>query len=204
MLPVGHRSDSLAFVAPLSALAVTGPTLRVFRCPPLMRCASICVLHELGCAFRAPLAAPDQPSLIRLSWDCPRGCLASDIPPARPLHVSPHRSAPRRSAESCHTPRPVPPSWFDHLDGLLRTCVHGCVAIQSRTRFAVFPDHLDGSASKPASPSTPNPTRAASHLRTVRWVHPHSATHPSKNSPRQQPYRITAADALVPLQMRAA
>jgi hypothetical protein len=35
-------------------------------------------------------------------------------------------------------PDQVPPSWFDHLDGLLRTQGPGCIAIRCRTRFTAF------------------------------------------------------------------
>jgi hypothetical protein len=71
------------------------------------------------------------------------GCLASDCPCVRPLPVDfpyrPKAAGPSAFGQAdANPPDQVPPPWFDHLDGLLRTQGPGCIAIRCRTRFAAF------------------------------------------------------------------
>jgi len=70
------------------------------------------------------------------------GCLASDCPYVRPLptsHTPPESGGfPAFGLMGASPPDQVPPSWFDHLDGLLRTQGPGYIATRCRTRFTAF------------------------------------------------------------------
>jgi hypothetical protein len=103
------------------------------------------------------------------------------IPPARPL---PGAEAPFG---------PTPPSADSrsalvvshHLDGFLRTRVTGLLHPATSQGFAAFP-----AVRLPVPPES-----SAVH----RVLSPRRVSHPSKSSPHQQPYYITAAVAFLPL-----
>jgi len=73
-----------------------------------------------------------------------------------------------------------------HLDGLLRTTGLGFVAPRSQTGFVTF--HSAFSARAPAETDSQGLTPHS----------PQRGSHPSKNSPRRQPYHVTVAVALLP------
>jgi hypothetical protein len=112
-----------------------------------------------------------------------RVCPAADMPTARPLPddvaaiVRPsHRQVTRsRSARGLS-----PLRRFTPCRGL------GFVAPQNRPGFIAFRDG--------------HPTRPRPKPQAVEMFHPSAqcGSHPPKNSPRQQPYRVTAAVALLP------
>ena len=138
------------------------------------------------------LASPSERSRKRwkrLSADPPLMgfvvCPAADMPRARPL-----REAEASVGPTVPPASHVPPSWFrttstvcsaQRVAGLLHPA-----ASQGFAAFRVLPP--------PASPESDRGGRGQS---------PRRGSHPSKSSPRQQPYRITAAVALLPFPFTA-
>ena len=138
------------------------------------------------------LASPSERSRKRwkrLSADPPLMgfvvCPAADMPRARPL-----REAEASVGPTVPPASHVPPSWFrttstvcsaQRVAGLLHPA-----ASQGFAAFRVLPP--------PASPESDRGGRGQS---------PRRGSHPSKSSPRQQPYRITAAVAFVLLPFTA-
>jgi len=147
---------------------------------------------------------------------CLRLPLRSSTPSGVPKPPEGGRSVCSRSC-GCHSTWQVPPPWFDHLDGLLRTQGPGYIAIRCRTRFATFRvddtpvlhltcpyeqariDQFTIADVSAFPPETPIASYPGLDCRS-----PQRSSHPSKNSPRQQLYRITAAAAIVPLPSVAA
>jgi hypothetical protein len=115
-------------------------------------------------------------------------------PLRRHLHTRVHSHPIRRSGFGHRLPHRQSRSALvvsHHLDGLLREQAVSLLHLTTGKRFAAFPPlrppNLDARASTPGS------------LRGF----PAAQSHPSKNSPRQQPYRVTAAVALLTLQLPA-
>ena len=109
--------------------------------------------------------------------------------PLRPLHryttPSVHSQSPKTpSAGPYQGPSPVPPSRFlTALTACSTRVLQACCILLPTVRFAAFP---------PRNASSPGGGLCPARLSR-------DASHPSKNSPRQQPYRVTAASALLPL-----
>jgi hypothetical protein len=115
-----------------------------------------------------------------LSWD-------SSV--ALPLVYLPrvHSQEPRLPSDRrCQAPIHVPPSWF-------RTT--SMVFSARELRVCCTPQPAKGSSRfmRAASPLHPKVAQFAG------CISPRRGSHPSKTSPRQQPYRITAAVAFLPL-----
>jgi hypothetical protein len=122
------------------------------------------------------------PSSVRLSGSARSEDL--DTPPTATVHSRTTAEAIAPRAGAAKPPAHVPPSWFFHLDGFLRSqgpgilqpgAGHGVRCV--RTRGHVDPDEPD-----PGEPWTPTAARCS--LRRF--------------DPRRQPCRITAASALLP------
>jgi hypothetical protein len=138
-------------------------------------------------SFRALIAPAGTPRSFRgsreilLSWDCP---LAAPLPFDLQRVYSREPRLP--SAWRVHPPGPVPPSWFLTTSTVssalgLRVCCTPLPAV----RFDAFPAS--------GIPSAPEGGPGwSSHF-------PRRGSYPSKSSPHQQPYRITAAVAFLPL-----
>jgi hypothetical protein len=115
-----------------------------------------------------------------LSWDS-----SVALPPAYLPRV--HSQEPRLPSDRrCQTPVHVPPSWF-------RTTSTACSALELRVCCTPQPAKGSPRFVLAASPCRPKTTRFDGLLS------PRRGSHPSKSSPRQQPYRITAAVAFLPL-----
>ena len=98
-----------------------------------------------------------------------------------------HSQEPRLpSGRRCQAPTHVPPSWF-------RTTTTVSSALKSRV--CCTPQPAKGSLRFALAASPLHPKAA----RLVGVRSPQRGSHPSKTSPRQQPYRITAAVAFLPL-----
>ena len=138
------------------------------------------------------MVAPDLPSTLPKKSGClsaslgihPRVCPPSDIPDARPLHGN--IAAPDRQVAATR-PACSARVVLHHLDGLLRTPGFGFVAPRCQNGFAAFQSCAINHQPRP------KPAPAAGQ-----HPPPRNAVHPSKSSPRQQPYRITAAVPLLP------
>ncbi len=102
-----------------------------------------------------------------------------------PVH-SPMTLPPPFGPDTVKCPSHVPSVVSLHLDGLLRADASGLLHPKADRGSLHFAMHT------PSAIGRNQPPMAAKH---------HSAqcgSHPSKNSPRQQPYRVTAAVALLP------
>jgi hypothetical protein len=115
-----------------------------------------------------------------LSWDS-----SVALPPAYLPRV--HSQEPKLpSGRRCHTPARVPPSWF-------RTT--STVYSARKLRVCCTPQPVLGSPRFVLVGSLPRPKA----MQFAGLLSPRRGSHPSKTSPRQQPYRITAAVAFLPL-----
>jgi hypothetical protein len=183
------RSDcgSLAFAATLLTFARHRVGLQgsIASRSPKFACLSIGgVPLGLGATFQAPAIARDRPSPICLSWNSSSWCAH---PPACPPSVhSPMASPPPFGPE-------VPPSESrsvlvvsHHLDGFLRSAAPGLLHPGTGLGSRRFPTSHPRDPSQSRDPSEPGRS-------------PQRLSHPSKNSPHPQPYRVTAAVALLPL-----
>jgi len=172
----------LAFTASLMAFLPSpagppGSSPRV-RLPPPKRWKD--GPHELVLSFRA-LAKALEPSCVGSSSHGIRVHPPTGIPQARPLPGAEAPFGPTLPhADSCSTL-----VVSHHLDGLLRARVTGLLHPATGQGFAAF--HACRPAGSPESDSI------------GRDQFPRRGSHPSKTSPRQQPFRITAAVAFLPL-----
>jgi hypothetical protein len=205
-VPVGHcgvssnerGSGSLAFPAPSSVLAVAGRTLEVFPSPPLSTgplrrecCAPAPAegsLVTFGLSFRALAALPE---LLAASEEASSSSSRGIRSRAAPLSLDLLRVHSRKpelpSVRSCQGPGSRSALVVSHhLDGLLRAGAAGLLhpAVDSGVRCVSG----SGSQELPREVALERPSPS-----------PHRESHPSKSSPHQQPYRITAAVALLPL-----
>lgn len=131
-----------------------------------------------------------------LSWTVAGPPLVKFVLVVPHFRYIPQRPLPKVVADSLRRTSATRSSWSarvvsHHLDGLLRIRGFECIATRYRMRFALFPDPLTTSASP--GPEGPKFTDVP---RTCRFP---QRTHPPKNFPRQQPFRITAAIPLLPL-----
>lgn len=117
-----------------------------------------------------PIAGiPPRPQLAHtahLSWGSSFFCLASGYPRPtvssgsreRPLPARSEapRVEPRRSpsASDCQVAGPVPPSWFVHLGGFLRSAGLGDIAPRCQTRFVAFPPARPAPSARPVTEAT--------------------------------------------------
>jgi hypothetical protein len=110
-------------------------------------------------------------------------------PPRRHLLARVHSRRLRRSAFGCRIPTRQSRSAHmvsHHLDGFLREQAVSLLHLTASLRFAPFPLPRPLPDAKASSP-------------VIFGGFPAARSHPSKNSPRPQPYRVTAAVALLTL-----
>jgi len=203
-VPVGHcvffcvsrGSGSLAFPAPSSTLAVAGRALEVFpgsRLRQVSRAARVqCVRpgdvgpRGLSPLLQSALVSAGTPRNLRrgleflLSWDSPAFFPSAVRPSACPLPEAEASFGPTVPTADSRSVLVV----SHHLDGFLHAGAAGLLhpAASSGVRRVSRPG-FQITRECPASPSRS----------------PRRGSYPSKSSPHQQPYRITAAVALVPL-----
>jgi hypothetical protein len=185
----------LAFPAPSSALAVADRTLEVFPSSRLRLASRAAQVHRVRPDDVGPRGLRLSFRALRLCWNSSQPPKRSRVPPLvgfaafRPSAVRPS-ACPLPEAEASFGPT-VPAAdsrsvhvVSHHLDGFLHAGAAGLlhpaaslgVRRVSRSGFPV-------TRGCPASPSRS----------------PRRGSYPSKSSPHQQPYRITAAVALLPL-----
>jgi len=172
----------LAFPAPSTALTpFQSRTLEVFRPPAgrsidLIGCPTLLVLvspSELTVSKRVPKHLP----LVGFVRVRP----STDTPSSRPLPVDRDRPSGIRSHPDAH----VPPSWFLTTSAVFSaTGAWACCIPLPVLGFAAF--------------HSCSPLRLAEAIRRVARVFP-ATYYPSKNSPRRQPHRVTAAVAFLTL-----
>jgi hypothetical protein len=174
-------SGSLAYPAPLVTFStVAGVGLQGF---PI---TSTVLGRSLGATAFMAFSSPSERSLERwnlLSAVPPLVGFGVSLPPAYLPRV--HSREPRPpSARRCHTPVHVPPSWF-----------HTTTTVSSarELRFCCTPQPVKGSPRFMRAVTAPPGGGQAT------GQSPRRGSHPSKISPHQQPYRITAAVAFLPL-----
>lgn len=135
---------------------------------------------DLRLFFKALIIEPRRKRLC-LSWDSSRFRPSID-PSSRPLQLGPKASL--RSVR-CQTARFVPLSWF------LTTS-----AAYSVTEFAGL---FRPAANHEVHRVSPSPRPLTCRSRCTRAATLPAMSYPSKNSPHRQPFRITAAVALLTL-----